>query len=219
TGGVLDAGGRAALARRLARDPAGRSESSFDVMPGPEAPGPASLRRWAAAALIATAALGAFGWTALRPGARPMPTLAVLPFRSIGPEPAEHFGLGLTDAVIGRLATSRKLTVRPTSAVQRFEQERADAIDVGRQLGVDNVVEGTIRRIEGGTRVLVQLTDVGRRAVVWSNQLDLPAGRLFELEDAITSRLVDHLRIKLDASGRSQPVSDGVVERYLAVSA
>src|SRR5262249_28446022 len=123
----LDSRWRAAIERCLAREPARRFQSALDVIPALEGSRPASLRRWAAAALTARAALGALGWTALRPGARPMPTLAVLPFRSIGPEPAEHFGLGLSDAVIGRLATSRKLTVRPTSAVQRFEQERADA--------------------------------------------------------------------------------------------
>jgi TolB-like protein len=211
---------RAAIERCLAREPERRFQTALDVIPALEGSGPGSRRRWAVAALIATATLGAFGWTALRPGAAgPIPTLAVLPFRTIGAEPAEHFGLGLTDAVIGRLATSRRLTIRPTSAVQRFEAERSDAIEAGRQLGVEKVVEGTIRRIEGGNRVQVQLTDVGRRAVVWSDQLDLPAGRLFELEDAITTRLVDRLRIKLDASGRSKPVSDGVVERYLATSA
>jgi TolB-like protein/tetratricopeptide (TPR) repeat protein len=173
------------------------------------------------ATLVATALLGAFGWVGFhRYGAgRAVPTLAVLPFRSIGTEPVEHFGLGLTDAVIGRLATSRKLTVRPTSAVRRFEEQRADAVEAGRQLGVEQVVEGTFRRSEGGTRVQVQLTNVGRGAVVWSDQLDLPAGRLFELEDTITTRLVDRLRIKLDASGRSHPVSDRVVERYLATTA
>src|SRR5262249_31592079 len=115
-----DSRGGGAFAVGWPRDRARLFERSLVVFPALEASGPASLRRWAAAALIATAALGAFGWTALRPGARPMPTLAVLPFRSIGPEPAEHFGLGLSDAVIGRLATSRKLTVRPTSALPRF---------------------------------------------------------------------------------------------------
>jgi hypothetical protein len=54
---------------------------------------------------------------------------------------------------------------------------------------------------------------------VWSDQLDLPVGRLFELEDTITTRLVDRLRIKLDAASQTFPVSDQLVERYLATSA
>jgi TolB-like protein/tetratricopeptide (TPR) repeat protein len=186
-----------------------------------EAPLRTGRRGWAAAALLVTALLGILGWVAThRRGASPaVPTLAVLPFRSIGPELSEHFGLGLADAVIGRLATSRKLTVRPTSAILRFEKERADGVEAGRQLGVDDVVEGTIRRIEGGTRVQVQLTDVGHRTVVWSDQMDLPVGRLFEIEDTITTRLVDRLRIKLDASGQPVPVPDRVVEKYFATSA
>jgi serine/threonine-protein kinase len=219
TARALDSRWSAAIRRCLALAPERRFRRVVDVAGALEPR--SSLRRWAAAALVATALLGAFGWVGFhRYGAgRAVPTLAVLPFRSIGPEPAEHFGLGLTDAVIGRLATSRKLTVRPTSAIRRFEDERADAVEAGRQLGVDQVVEGTFRRSEGGTRVQVQLTDVGRRAVVWSDQLDLPAGRLFELEDTITTRLVDRLRIKLDASGQSQPVPDRLIEKYLAISA
>lgn len=151
-------------------------------------------------------------------------TLAVLPFTSIGAEPAPHFGLGLADALIARLATARRLTVRPTSAVRRFEEVRADAIEAGRQLGVDRVLEGSVRQSEGGTRVSVQLTDVDRGAIIWSDQLDLPEGRLFEIEDAIATRLVDRLRIKLNASasptaGQPGLVSDRAVERYLASSA
>jgi len=220
----LDSRWSAAVVRCLAREPERRFQSVLDVMPALE-PAPRGRRRWVAGALLAAAALGVLGWVTLHRSAspKPVPTLAILPFRSIGTEPAAHFGLGLADAVIGRLATSRKLTVRPTSAVRRFEEERSDAMEAGRQLRVDEVVEGTIRQVEGGTRVLVQLTDVGRGAIIWSDQLDLPQGRLFELEDAITTRLVEHLRIRLDASGqsapgRSVPISDSALQRYLAAT-
>jgi len=221
----LDSRWSAAVARCLAREPERRFNSVLDVIPALDRASRGTRRRWVAGALLATAALGVLGWVALhRPGGTmPATTLAVLPFRSIGTEPATHLGLGIADAVIGRLATSRKLTVRPTSAISRFEEERSDAMEAGRQLRVDAVVEGTVRQVEGGTRVLVQLTDVGRGAIVWSDQLDLPQGRLFELEDAIITRLVDHLRIKLDASGRntpgrSVPIADAPLQRYLAAS-
>jgi TolB-like protein len=150
-----------------------------------------------------------------------MTSLAVLPFRAVGTEPAAHFGLGIADAVISRLATYRQITVRPTSAVRRYETVDADAIQAGHHLGVDAVVEGTVRQVEGGTRAVVQLTDVGRGAVVWSEQLDLPKGRLFELQDTLATRLVDHLQVKLDtfarpAPGRPTGISDSALQRYLS---
>jgi TolB-like protein len=187
-----------------------------------------SEARFRSAEELARELRGASSWDATtpnRPGApRPATTLAILPFLSLGTEPSAHFGLGLADAVIGRLATARQLIVRPTSAVRRFEDQRADAIEVGRQLGVDRVLEGSVRLSEGGTRVLVHLTDVGRGAIVWSDQLDLPQGRLFEIEDAIAARLVDRLRIKLVVSGLNLPghsgtIPDRAVERYLTTSA
>ncbi len=149
-------------------------------------------------------------------------TLAVLPFRAIGAETAaEHFGLGLADSLIGRLAAVRELTVRPTSAIARYEKAPAAAGDVGRELGVDAVLEGTYQKLEGITRVSVQMTDVGRGALLWSDRIDLPEGRLFQLQDQISDRIVEKLQLGFgpEDAGRlpkSQPVPDSAMEQYLA---
>jgi TolB-like protein/tetratricopeptide (TPR) repeat protein len=151
-------------------------------------------------------------------------TLAVLPFRTIGAEPVPHFGLGLADSVIGRLASLRQLTVRPTSAISRFESAPADAIQAGKQLGVEAVLEGTLQKLEGTTRATLQLTDVSRGAILWSDRIDLPEGRLFEIQDAISRGVVERLRLELDPAerrgiGGAQPVPDDVLEEYFAVRA
>ena len=149
----------------------------------------------------------------------------MLPFRGIGsPASLEHFGLGLADSLIGRLATLRHLTVRPTSAIVRYESAPADAADAGRKLGVDAVLEGTFQKLEGTTRVSVQMTDVARGAILWSEQIDLPEGKLFELQDAISRRLVERLRLELDpgenrALRPSQAIPDATLEKYLGVRA
>jgi serine/threonine protein kinase len=156
--------------------------------------------------------------------ARPR-TLAVLPFRAISAEGMpEHFGLGLADSLIGRLAAVRELTVRPTSAITRYETAPAEAGAVGRALGVDAVLEGTYQRIEGTTRVSVQMTDVARAALIWSDRIDLPEGRLFQLQDEISNRIVDKLELSIAPAERpaletSQAVPDGVMEGYLAARA
>src|SRR6185295_13944708 len=136
--------------------------------------------------------IGALLLPRLRPGgATRLPrTLAVLPFRGISPDPSlEHFGLGLADSLIGRLASLRGLTVRPTSAIARYETQAAETQEVGRKLGVDAVLEGTFQKREGMTRVSVQMTDLSRGGILWSEQIDLPEGKLFELQDAISRRI------------------------------
>jgi TolB-like protein/tetratricopeptide (TPR) repeat protein len=155
---------------------------------------------------------------------RPPRTLAVLPFRTIGAEPMPHFGLGLADSVIGQLASLRELTVRPTSAISRFEAAPVDAMQAGEHLKVEAVLEGTLQKLEGSTRVSVQLTDVSRGAIVWSDRIDLAQGRLFEIQDEIARGVVERLRLKLHPNeqasiGRSQPVPDHVMEEYFTVRA
>ncbi len=152
-------------------------------------------------------------------------TLAVLPFRAISAEGMpEHFGLGLADSLIGRLATLRELTVRPTSAIARYETVAPDASEIGRRLGVDAVLEGTYQKLEGMTRVSVQMTDVSRGGILWTDQVDLPEGKLFELQDAISRQVAEKLRVELAPQlqrtlGPAERVPDAVMEQYLAARA
>jgi TolB-like protein/tetratricopeptide (TPR) repeat protein len=152
-------------------------------------------------------------------------TLAVLPFRAIAAEGMpDHFGLGLADSLIGRLASLRELTVRPTSAIARYETDVSDATEIGRHLGVDAVLEGTYQKLEGMTRVSVQMTDVSRGGILWSDRIDLPEGKLFELQDTISRQVAEKLRIELAPAmqrtlGPMERVPDRVMERYLGARA
>jgi len=152
-------------------------------------------------------------------------SLAVLPFRAISAEGMpEHFGLGLADSLIGRLATVRELTVRPTSAIARYETTPSDTSEVGRRLGVEAVLEGTYQKVEGMTRVSVQMTDVSRGGILWSDRIDLAEGRLFELQDAISRQVAEKLRVELAPSmrrtvGPSERVPDRVMEQFLVARA
>ncbi len=194
--------------------------------PLPMPPSPVRRRRLGLLALaaVAAAALALLLWRLQPATVRAPRTLAVLPFRSLGADVIPRFGLGLADSVIGQLARLRPLTVRPTSAIRRFETEPVDAIEAGRALHVDAVLEGTVQRVEGVTRVSVQLTDVSRGAIVWSSRLELPEGKLFAVQDEIAQRVAEGLRLELDPQQRrslasAQPVSDRAMEQYVAVRA
>jgi serine/threonine-protein kinase len=185
---------------------------------------------WVAIAIVLLGGALVGSFLLLRParpsaaGALPR-TLAVLPFRAIGTEATgEHFGLGLADSLIGRLTAVRELTVRPTSAIERYEKSPAGAAAAGRELGVDAVLEGTYQKLEGVTRVSVQMTDVGRAALLWSDRIELPEGKLFELQDEISNRIVEKLQLRLDPEEKrllekSQPVPDRAMEEYLSARA
>jgi DNA-binding winged-HTH domains len=74
-------------------------------------------------------------------------SIAVLPPRAIGNVPDnESLSLGMADALITRLGSVRKLTVRPTSSVSRFMGGNNDPLEVGRSLGVDAVLEGSLQQ-------------------------------------------------------------------------
>jgi TolB-like protein len=192
------------------------------LRPAPDRP---RRRPMVAIAGVAAAAAAAAAFLLLRERPareRALPrSLAVLPFRAIGAETAaEHFGLGLADSLIGRLASVRELTVRPTSAIAQYEKAPASAGVVGRALAVDAVLEGSYQKLEGMTRVSVQMTDVGRDALLWSDRIELPEGRLFELQDEISRRVAEKLRLELGSSERraretSRALPDRVLEKYL----
>jgi len=184
---------------------------------------------WIAVAIVLFGAALVGTFLLVRPspppaGAQPR-TLAVLPFRAISAEGMpEHFGLGLADSLIGRLATLRELTIRPTSAIARYETGPSDSSEIGRSLGVDAVLEGTYQKLEGMTRVSVQMTDVSRGALLWSDRIDLPEGKLFEVQDSISRQVAEKLSLELAPSlrrtlGPSDQVPDRIMERYVAARA
>ncbi|HKE03790.1 MAG TPA: winged helix-turn-helix domain-containing protein, partial [Blastocatellia bacterium] len=112
--------------------------------------------------IIALLALtGLLGLSALlylrRETAPPTPkikSIAVLPLKPLTEEENNKvLGLGLADALITKLGSLKQIVVRPTSAVALFANAPADSIEIGRKLGVDAVLEGTIQESEGRLRI------------------------------------------------------------------
>jgi TolB-like protein/Tfp pilus assembly protein PilF len=146
----------------------------------------------------ATPAGGRGHRTAGSGAARPVASIAVLPFEPLAAGPDdEYLGLGMADAVITRLSNLRRLRVRPTSAVRHYTGRSRDAAAAGRELQVDSVLDGTLQRAGERIRVNVQLVDVREEAPLWAAQFDAMATDLFELQDSISRQLVAELSLKL----------------------
>lgn len=138
----------------------------------------------------------------------PPRALAVLPFRCLADDEETFLGLGMADAIITSLSNVRQLSVRPTSAILRYvDQDPLDAAAVGRELGADGVLEGSIQRSGKHLRVTVQLIHVGRGVPLWAESLGGAYGDLFAAQDGIARDLVDRLCLRLtrqEASGLSR---------------
>ncbi len=127
-------------------------------------------------------------------------TIAILPFRSLMLDNEyRYLGLGMADALITKLSNIRRLLVRPTSAVVKYDNLEQDPLTVGAALGVESVLEGTIRSLGETVRVTVQLVDVRTKAPVWAEKFDERLTDLFTLEDSIAGRLVSALMLTLNA--------------------
>ncbi len=119
-------------------------------------------------------------------------SIAVLPLKILGANTGsaddEYLGVGLADAMITRLSNVRRLTVRPTSSILRF-QDCADSFAAGRELDVNFVLCGTIRRAGTRLRVSAQLLDVAKAATVWAQKFDEESADVLTLEDLVAEKV------------------------------
>jgi DNA-binding winged helix-turn-helix (wHTH) protein/tetratricopeptide (TPR) repeat protein len=127
-----------------------------------------------------------------------MGSLAVLPFTFLNPIAGDEcLGIGLADALITRLGQLRRTLLRPTSSVARFANAPLSPSAVGRELQVDAVICGGIRRSGNMVRVSVQLVSVGSDAVLWAEQFDAESAGTLQLEDSIAERVATALTLAL----------------------
>lgn len=132
-------------------------------------------------------------------------SLAVLPFEPLaGNADDAYLGLGLADSLITRLSNLRRIAVRPTSAVRRYLGVERKPAEVGRLLQVDAVLDGTIRRLGDRLRITVQLVNVRDDAPSWATQLDARSTDLFALEDSISQKLAEELKLRLSPEERDR---------------
>ena len=133
------------------------------------------------------------------PTAPSVRTLAVLPFHDLSGQGAnELWGVGIADAIIGRLATLRNLAVRPTTSVLKYAKTADDPTQAARELEVNSVLAGTYQRVGSVMRVSVQLIDHG--ATRWASHYDLQGRDLLRFEDDVAQKVVDGLSVQLSGA-------------------
>jgi tetratricopeptide (TPR) repeat protein/serine/threonine protein kinase len=135
-------------------------------------------------------------------------SIAVLPFRVLGEAGEntgdEYLGIGLTDALITRLSKVQRLIVRPTSSVLRYQRENVDPFSAGRDLGIDYVVDGSLRRVGARLRVTAQLLSIAEGATRWAEHYDEDSTDVLHIEDSISEKVATALLPQLTRDEQRQ---------------
>jgi serine/threonine protein kinase/tetratricopeptide (TPR) repeat protein len=135
------------------------------------------------------------------------PSLAVMPFVNLSGDAAgDDFAMGLWADINGDLVKISGLFLVSQGATGQYGGKRFTPQQVGRELGVRHVLEGTVRQDGSRVRITAQLTDAESGAMVWAERFDRTLEGLFELQDEINEAIVHALDIKL-LSGESYRIA------------
>ena len=123
-------------------------------------------------------------------------TMAVLPFADMSPHrDHEYFGDGLAEELMFALSRLRNLRVVSQTSVFAFKGKGMDVREIGRQLDVAYVMEGSVRKAEQQLRVSVRLTEVATGFQIWSEVFDRTLDDIFEVQQQISKAVAAALRI------------------------
>jgi len=139
---------------------------------------------------------------AARFAAKDLQMLVVLPFENLGPSDEEYFADGMTEEITSRLAAVRKLGVISRTSAMRYKNKSASIREIAADLGVDYVLEGTVRwssKGGGGNRVRItpQLIRVSDDTHLWSERYDRVLDDIFEVQSEIAEKVIGQLNIAL----------------------
>jgi TolB-like protein len=149
-------------------------------------------------------------------GERPA-SIAVLPFVNMSAgEENEYFSDGITEEIINALAQVPGLKVAARTSAFQFKGQHLDLRDVGQQLNVATILEGSVQRSGDEVRITAQLIDAETGYHIWSGKFDRRLVDIFAVEDEIARAIADTLRAPLGLEPASQLVrrATGDAEAY-----
>jgi len=149
-------------------------------------------------------------------------SIAVLPFADMSPaKDQEYFSDGLAEQLINDLAKVSGLQVVGRSSSFQFKGKNEDLRDVGRKLGVANVLEGSVRREGNHVRITAELTKADDGFQLWSQTYDREINHIFAAQDEIARAVTGALQVKLlspnspEVSSGSRSISPEAYQAYL----
>ncbi len=166
-------------------------------------------KRWLSyiVAVLLTAALGyfAFSYFSGNNNITGDKSVAILPFRNLNPgDTSDFFVTAVHEDVINRLAGLKDLKVISRTTVMRIKQDENNLITIGKKLGANFIVEGSVSRINNQIRVMVQLFDAKTEKSLWSDSYDRELSNVFSLQAEIAGEISGKLKAKISSKEKDQ---------------
>jgi adenylate cyclase len=126
------------------------------------------------------------------------PSIIVLPFNNMSKDPdQEYFSDGLTEVLTGDLSKVSSLFVIARNSAFTYKGKAVKVQDVGREMGVRYVLEGSVQKADQRVRIIAQLIEATTGYHLWSQQYDRPLTDIFTLQDEIVQKIVTTLKLQL----------------------
>jgi DNA-binding winged helix-turn-helix (wHTH) protein/TolB-like protein/Flp pilus assembly protein TadD len=147
---------------------------------------------------------------------QPVKSIAVLPLKSIGDLEADRaLGLGFADALITDLGKIDELKVLSVRAVSRYADETQEPLEIGRNLGVDAIIDGSVQKANGKLRVTLRLLRIADGKQIWSNSFDRSEAEIFDLQDLMATQTAHFLSFNLKQTAQPPTVDQDAYQLYL----
>jgi len=167
---------------------------------------------WAMGIVVSVALLIGFFFRFFAPSekwpmsdSRPKIRLAVLPFDNITKNPEdEYFADGMTDEMISKLSKISGFGVIARTSVMQYKTAPKSIADIGQELNVSKVLEGSVRKAAEKLRIAVKLIDVQTQEPVWSTEYDKEFADVFAVQSEVAQQVASALRVELSPSEKRQ---------------
>lgn len=205
--------------RRLSRPAA---EASVDTPVRSSPPRTPSSRLWIAAAgvVLLAGGLGVWKWRSSPSAAAQIRSVAVLPLENFsGDSSQEYLSDGTTEALIADLAQIRSLKVISRTSVMHFKGTTKTIPEIGRELGVDAIIEGSVHRVGDRVRITAQLIQAPTDTHLWAQNYERSMSDMLALENEVARAIAQEIRVQITAEegGRmvARAVDPAAQEEYL----
>ena len=191
----------------------------FDVGPAgiqrteplPEEAPSAQVKLRVAYALVVLLCMAGLGYVLYERGlgrahaGEPRSSIAVMPFTNLSGDSAkEYFSDGMSEELLNLLARVPGLQVAARTSSFAYKNRNVDVRQIGKELGVEAVLEGSVRQAGDQVRITAQLIDTDNGFHLWSETYDRKLADIFQVQDEIAKAIVDSLRIELAPAEQQQ---------------
>ena len=129
--------------------------------------------------------------------------VAVLPLKNMSPDPNdEYFADGMTEELITALSSVSELTVIARTSVMQYKNAPKRVADVGRELSVGTVIEGSVRKAANKVRITVQMINAKNEGHVWAQNYDKMLDDVFTVQSEVAEKVAEALKVRLAESQR-----------------